>query len=99
MYGETTDRTILDPLTQVQRTSRDCGPETADITYSSTLCLAFDRVDMAVSRTPLQSQRSFTSLNGLEQSTPTAKSGRHDSPRLASRRLSTLWQTRSIPTS
>jgi len=54
IYLDTTYRMIIDLLKEMPQISREIGLETADLPHPSTLCLAFDRIEMAVCRTLLQ---------------------------------------------
>ncbi len=44
----------IDLLKEMPRISREIGLEPADLPHPSTLCLAFDRIEMAICRTLLQ---------------------------------------------
>jgi len=54
IYLGTTYRMTIDLLTEMPQITREIGLEPADLPHPSTLCLAFDRVEMAVCRTLLQ---------------------------------------------
>ena len=54
VYLGTTYRMTIDLLTEMPQITREIGLEPADLPHPSTLCLAFDRLEMAVCRTLLQ---------------------------------------------
>lgn len=59
IYLDTTYRMTIDVLTEMPRISREIGLEPTDLPHPSTLCLAFDRIEMAVCRTLLQQSAQF----------------------------------------
>ncbi len=54
IYLDTSYRMTIDLLKEMPQISREIGLEPADLPHPSTLCLAFDRIEMAVCRTLLQ---------------------------------------------
>lgn len=54
IYLDTTYRMTIDLLKEMPRITREIGLEPADLPHPSTLCLAFDRIEMKVCRVLLQ---------------------------------------------
>ena len=54
IYLDTTYRMTIDLLKEMPQISREIGLEPADLPHPSTLCLAFDRIEMEVCRTLLE---------------------------------------------
>ena len=54
IYLDTTYRMTIDLLREMPQISREIGLEPADLPHPSTLCLAFDRIEMEVCRTLLE---------------------------------------------
>jgi len=54
IYLDTTYRMTIDLLKEMPRITREIGLEPADLPHPSTLCLAFDRIEMDICRVLLQ---------------------------------------------
>ena len=65
IYLDTTYRMTIDLLTEMPQITREIGREPADLPHPSTLCLAFDRIEMDICRVLLRQSAQLHDIGDL----------------------------------